>query len=446
MLKPLFIIACLVSFFQPLAAQTNISGQIRTNTTWTKSGSPYIISGTLEIAPGISLVIEPGVVVKVEKDIDVYGHISALGTSTDSILFLRQGTSSERRSVGVGSTGSPETYEFKFCRFEHVHLGVGGDNRLIVENSLFKWASLSGSNKADMFVSGNRIIYGDSWLWNTDTCTFINNTMEYGYFAVNNASSTTYINNNVSRSKYGIESNSVNVTIIDNIVHHTYDAGIYLKLKYVDSTNPVSGNLVFDNYGAGIYVWRCWGTLSGNSIYNNKVGIQYYNLPVAPNDDINIVNNCIHDNEYNFHNSAPTDYHIGPNWWGTADSTAIDSTMFDYYDDFKIGYLSFMPVLGQADSSCQTYTPPTKISEITATQAITVYPNPFSNSLVFNVSNPNMLLEIALYNVQGSKIMVAKNINGGSMVLDTGHLAEGLYIYKALFKDNSVQTGKVIHR
>ena len=60
MLKPISIIACLVCFFQSSTAQTNISGQIRTNTTWTKSGSPYIISGTLEVAPAVSLIIEPG--------------------------------------------------------------------------------------------------------------------------------------------------------------------------------------------------------------------------------------------------------------------------------------------------------------------------------------------------------------------------------------------------
>ena len=445
MLKPISIIACLVCFFQSSTAQTNISGQIRTNTTWTKSGSPYIISGTLEVAPAVSLIIEPGVVVQVEKDIDVYGHISALGTSTDSILFIKYGAGSEKRGVGVRSSVSRETYEFKYCRFEYVSLGVGGDNRLNVENCKFNRGSVSGSDRADMFIANNKIMYGDSWLWDTDTCTFINNTMEYGYFWVNNARSTTYIGNNVSRSKYGIECNSVNVTIKDNIVHHTNEIGIYLKHKYMDSTNPVTGNIVFDNDGTGIYVWQCWGTLSGNSVYNNKVGIQYNNQPVAPNDDIKIVNNCIYDNDYNFYNTVSTDYHIGPNWWGTTDSSAIDSTVFDYYDDFKIGYVTFMPVLGQADSSCR-YIPPSNIPEITATQAISVYPNPFGSSLVFDMADTGMLLEVALYNVQGTKIISTTNMNGGSVILETGQLPQGLYIYKALFKDNSVQTGKVIHR
>ncbi len=74
-------------------AFTEISGDITTNTTWTKAGSPYLVRGSLYIPPGITLTVEPGVVVKIDgsassfSGLDILGTINALGTSEDPIYF-----------------------------------------------------------------------------------------------------------------------------------------------------------------------------------------------------------------------------------------------------------------------------------------------------------------------------------------------------------------------
>ena len=45
-------------------AQTNVSGGIFSNTTWTKANSPYIVTDTVVVFPGVTLTIQPGVIVK----------------------------------------------------------------------------------------------------------------------------------------------------------------------------------------------------------------------------------------------------------------------------------------------------------------------------------------------------------------------------------------------
>ena len=71
------------------SAQTNVSGAIDKNTTWSVSQSPYLITDNIIITSGVTLTIEPGVTVSVEpsKFIRSEGAIIAKGTKSDSIHF-----------------------------------------------------------------------------------------------------------------------------------------------------------------------------------------------------------------------------------------------------------------------------------------------------------------------------------------------------------------------
>lgn len=54
----------LLVFVARLAAQTNVGGNYFTNQTWTLSGSPYTVTGNIAVTAGVTLTIQPGVVIK----------------------------------------------------------------------------------------------------------------------------------------------------------------------------------------------------------------------------------------------------------------------------------------------------------------------------------------------------------------------------------------------
>ena len=87
-----FIISCFLSIFigtlcfaDTVINAGNVSG------TWTKSNSPYKITGDITITMHSQLNIEPGVQVIFQGyyRISVFGSLVAKGTETDSIYFMK---------------------------------------------------------------------------------------------------------------------------------------------------------------------------------------------------------------------------------------------------------------------------------------------------------------------------------------------------------------------
>lgn len=69
---------------------TTVGGAITTNTTWTTSGSPYVLTSHVTVKDNIVLTIEPGVVVKSQGGrihLDVDAQLIANGTGANPIVF-----------------------------------------------------------------------------------------------------------------------------------------------------------------------------------------------------------------------------------------------------------------------------------------------------------------------------------------------------------------------
>lgn len=446
MLRNIFFITLFLCNSHLSFSQTFISGQIRNDTTWTKAGSPYILSDLIEIAPGTTLTIEPGTEIRIGRNIEVYGCINANGTVNDTIRFTSKDGQMPCDIAFLQHT-LQKINSFKYCSFNKTNVGVHDVVNLSVENCYLSESTISGG-KAILFIKNNSINGGDVILNGPDSTILINNVLKKGYLAVTGNKYTAIINNNISdgNNGYGIYCKGSGIKVIqDNTVTKATIAGILLADINLDTTFHVSGNTLTNN-NVGLHIRQCIGTVSNNSIYQNDIGL-WYDRYSTGSDDIRIVDNCINDNKiYNFYNYAPTAYHIDKNWWGTADSVKIDSLIFDYVDDFKKGIVTFMPVLSKADSSCKKYIPSNISAENSIEQKITISPNPFTNMLIIETSNPEELLEIALYDILGKRVQTINNVKMSRIIMDTGNLSKGVYIYKVLYKNRSVQTGKVIHQ
>ena len=82
----LFIFLSLIGF---AFGQTQVGGIISSNSTWSFSNSPYLVTGNILIQEGVTLTIEPGVIVKLQNDnvIVVKGELIARGTDGNEITF-----------------------------------------------------------------------------------------------------------------------------------------------------------------------------------------------------------------------------------------------------------------------------------------------------------------------------------------------------------------------
>lgn len=71
--------------------RTDVSGNITTNTTWDLTGSPYVVTGTIQVQSPAVLTIEPGVIVKLDDNANLYAYagatILAAGTAADPIII-----------------------------------------------------------------------------------------------------------------------------------------------------------------------------------------------------------------------------------------------------------------------------------------------------------------------------------------------------------------------
>ncbi|MGC9356852.1 MAG: hypothetical protein ACP5GX_03255, partial [Anaerolineae bacterium] len=191
---------------------TDVSGPITGNTTWTLANSPYVVVNDVTVNSGVTLTIEPGVVVKFTDDYDdliVNGTLVADGTGASPIIF----TSINDHSVGGETgTGSPAGADWSGIYFtssssgnvlDYVTVRYGG-GRSATANVHVATRDITISNST--FAYGGSYDYG-IFFDNALPATLNNNTFtDNGYDAAhaaltNNIDSISLSNNQASGNR-----------------------------------------------------------------------------------------------------------------------------------------------------------------------------------------------------------------------------------------------------
>ena len=114
-------------------SQTNISGGIYQNTTWSPTGNPYIATGNVVVFEDVTLTIEPGVIVRFKSgaSLEIRGKLIAIGNASDSIKFTSNLNSPSINSwKGIivkgtnNNTGDGNQVTMEYCAGEYAYFFI----------------------------------------------------------------------------------------------------------------------------------------------------------------------------------------------------------------------------------------------------------------------------------------------------------------------------------
>lgn len=403
-------------------SQTTISGGITSNTTWTPSGNPYVVTGNTTVFEGVTLNIDPGVIIKFDSGtgLELRGTLNAIGTATDSIVFTSNASSPSQGSwtgITVKGTSEPlgvgDQITMEYCKGEYanyfVNLDIAYHGPYIFNHCLFK--------------NNNQVNY-DGGLPSTlfDNCRFENNQL---------ALAACQFESRVSNSSFIRNVNGVDrISKVDSCFF-SENTGIALA----PGGSTVGCTIDNNNIGVSSYFNAVNHEFIDNVLKNNDIGIEIHTYF---NGSVTFTGNTICDNTTNnvellhFNNAD-----LSGNCWCSTDSTDIRSTIYDGYMNTAYGLVNFMPFA----TGCPQSTLGIENDAENTPFVSTIYPNPFTDEI--NITNEqNEHLEVVINDIAG-RIMIQTGFTT-SLVLTSESLPKGVYFYKLQNENGAIKTGKLI--
>ncbi len=438
---------------------TKVQGIISQNTIWTLENSPYLVVGNLKIEKGVTLEINPGVVIRFDGNyyLMVAGELKSKGTPQNLVTFTSNKTNPQPgdwETIEFINSAIPTTFNengeytsgsiIQFTKVEYAKTGItykegNGlliDNNIIQNNGATSWgggiylANISWSKITNNTIRNNSAgtgggLYLESFRGEVTNNTISDNSsMTFGGGGIFVEIHRGKIENNIINDNKGkrngggleiynswvAETTYSQITIKNNHIKNNFaeqgGGGIYLEESKLIN---LSGNTIENNTavgGGGIAYLNLDGQIINNIIQNNtakfsgggisgnnwsswrtKLSISHNNI-LANTSEINtshcggggiyiddsalIENNIIKQNkalsgnggsiyiyeEGNIQinnnmfvgngsiNEIYTDtanIDVSNNWWGTTDTSVIESRIYDYTDDFKRGKITYIP-------------------------------------------------------------------------------------------------------
>lgn len=374
-----FLTLALILTGMPISikASTNVSGSV-TSPVWTVDKSPYIVNGVLEVSQGAKLIINPGVVVRFEKNakILIKGELQAIGEDGNAIVFTSNELAPTRSYWGgiEFADGSADA-----------NIDANGNylSGSIIKNAVIKYSEGIVCDDASPYLTDNLILNNNIGFEIKGEGSGEGNEILLGQESNKPKIITTVIQNNeISDNNIGVlisraNGNDYIVTPAGKIYQGNKQIPVKLKNNDINNNNQgvvisqgdnniISGNKIKHNFFEGI--WLGVGSLNNvvekNYLNNNEIGLKIsaneakvlqneiinnseYGIYLTTGDDV-IKNNNIYNNKANLYYDAGGKADLSNNYWGinnlnqaqsgvtnedgTADITPIKSSAININD------------------------------------------------------------------------------------------------------------------
>jgi PKD repeat protein len=375
---------------------TIVSGRISENTTWTLSGSPYIVEGDILVELNVFLTIEPGAVIRFGgvTSLIVDGTLIAQGNSTFYIFF-----SSNATSPAIGDWGTIRIRgghgEIAYSVVEYASTGITFEEyatgsimqSLIRINGVGIYSDWSNILIDCVNATGNSVAIssdGNSYVQpSPHRMTVQNSSIRGNGQGISHFSDTVVVRNcTISENNAGISATAwpTWTDIFDTEI--TDNTGPGMAGEGSGTYTTIHDCLIVNNTGVGVSSWlvSIYGSLvsknnygvtggvvgisDSNITYNTQGGIlaspaaiNVIHSEVAHNGGFGIsltgvyetreihYTNIYQNTGYAIANDGSNEINATYNWWGTTNETLIREKIYDYYDDSNLGIVLYKPYL-----------------------------------------------------------------------------------------------------
>lgn len=475
-MKKLILFLAILFSTSILKAQTYVSGGVYSNTTWTKASSPYIVTDTVVVFPGVTLTIEPGVTVKFEDTSRLeirQAKIIAIGTATDSIAFTSNNVvlnpgNWEGIIFKIGTVS--DTAIFDYCTIAYADTGIVmsgmSENFLSISHTSFLHNFTGFANLSIYYSSFTKFdscnfkynlrdglfFQNQCQLTVIDNCTFVKNYTGINLYSTYTCSDIRILNTridsndigingfvglledcDVTANKTGVSSGPFFAKIKNSRIIKNSEAGIINGARDSIINSIVINNnigILVDDYDTAIIL--------RNDISNNNIGIKITLLNDHKITCNKICNNTIFDIKYE--GGSAKNISLPGNYFCTVDSLSTRTKIFDGYVDVKYGLVNFMPL----DTSCYK-TLSIKENKVTKQSNTKLYPNPFSTNATLEFDNPRgKPHQLSVYNALGQLVIQIENIKSNKLTIERKELQNGFYFYQLRNEEGIAGSGKIV--
>jgi len=283
----LMMTAPLLAYLPGAATATDVSGPISGTVTWTQTNSPYIVTATVSVNFGSTLIIEPGVEVRFNSNthLYVYGTLLAEGTAAATIKFTSNNANPTAGNWGQVRFFTDNGNPTSFIRNATVEYGTYSlyahrasptyDNITVTDSLYFVYSNFGASVFKSFTVGG-------SGHHNID--------VRNGNYVFENLKTT-------NARYWGLVVRTSAVSVTDAEIASNSN-GFYFSSSHLTGNNIH----IHNNSGTGLRPISSSADVSNINVQNNYYGVYSTNAPVTGYARVEIAASTIHNNVYGFLN------------------------------------------------------------------------------------------------------------------------------------------------